>query len=440
MQSKGSWPTVDSDTTSYPELSNQKSLSESLPNMAASTATQSMPNPWPSKLRTRSSLIVVQKLPSRFDQLVRAKLAAEQRIPSSSPGPAPGVFDAAMSKIQNGDTVANRSFAGQFYNEPVAKPTSPNPLNMVNSPQPSPIASPLPPSPTFEANNSQLGSEQLAASFRSMVAQRINNMYATAQAQRIEPPQLQLQIPETPVVQITPTSPVLSSPYQQAPPSPYSLAPSPTVLQGPVAQGPSTPVYKYAYSDSRSEVKAESDWNGYQQPPPFMYNITPPQNNENVVIPSAPPSLHSAADSLDSRMPHSPLTPQLGTFPQFPPGDVKPLVSPAMSTATLPEETYQYGPGLFPGMTAPRIVSASADHNDSSAIGNGLYDSSNDGYLNTTDPTGLEGLGFGNGDGGGGDEHDQNGNGDQPPDLLVTHSRGKKLPLACHFCRRRKLK
>ena len=431
---------------------------------------------------------------NRFDQLLRAKLAAEQRSGSSNPAPtsaAPAGLDVAMSKLQNTDTVFNRSFVSQYYvNHAETKPApvsqGPQHAGPSSQPQPSfdtgasqpgqslPLAQPqrspqpiqpsparLAPPPAFDAGTDQLGSQQLTANFRSMVAQRINTMYASAQAQTGMPeptqPQLRLEIPTQPhpVFHVTPTSPVASPSYQQAP-SPYALAPSPTI-----PQGPSTPVYKYTapYSDTRSQadqVKREPDWSsGYQQPPPFMWNVTPPQHGVNPMLSSSVPSLHSTSDSLDSRLDRSPLTPQHVAYHQVPsPIDVKPIISPALSTVTLPCEEgppySQYGPGLFAGVNGqPRYTSASGEgHTNGGSMGNGMYDTgAGDGYVNVVGDgsNGLEGLGFGsNGDGGGGgDDHDQNGNGgdDQgPPDLIVPAPRQKKLPLACHFCRRRKLK
>lgn len=400
---------------------------------------------------------------------------------------APAGFDAALAKLQTADTVVNRSFIAPQYNTPqvVVQKPKPSPRSPAQ-----PSSSNLPPPPTFYGypmgNNSPmpvspqqpvptplsptsfdqgaLGSEQMAANFRSMVALRINNMYASAQMQGMS-----RQAPELPMLQVPdnqsvygslPGSPV--SPFSAHSPqfqANYPLVPSPTI-----PQDPTTPSFQFSqWSDPRGSidsVKLEPEWStGPVNPPcqPFLLNITPPQNVDMAGHANHTPYCHSASSSIDSSFSVSPVTPQFGPFPSFgTPIDVKPIISPALSTVTLPDDQViyrRYSRGLLVPMNARPQFKGASSGEGSNGGGDMPYNlgGHDDGFDGSNGLNGLDfgdgGLGNGNGGSGGeeggedgnGDDGDQNG--DDPGKPSTGRApRGKKLPLACHFCRRRKLK
>jgi hypothetical protein len=434
---------------------------------------------------------------SRFEQLLKAKLAAEQRTVETTPPPsfvAPIGFDAALAKMRSAETVFNRDYVSQHYTEPIASKSGPTmrasipnesipaPVSqnrratMPAQPQPSfysyaaseqPVAGPIPhqypvsPSaPAFEIDPNTLGSEQLAASFRSMVSERINTMYAEAQRRSPRPPTLQIpdqqpafaNYPASPIRSVDTLSPQTPS-YPQMP-SQLVVATSPSIPQAPM-----TPAHSYNGWNEQSNVKVETDWQGpppYNSTPysahsvPFMWNVTPPQNqNHQAVDLSMPP----APESTASVSPLTPVTPQMisSPFTQLVPPmvDVKPVISPASSTISLPSESLtRYGPGLFVNMNGQAPVYRSASNGEANGNGEGMYNGEPGGLDNSSiGGSGLEGLGFSNGGGGEDGEgedynhqEDDHGGDDGSGPSEMPRRRSKKLSLACHFCRRRKLK
>ena len=325
---------------------------------------------------------------------------------------------------------------------------------------PGPGQFPVSPSaPAFELDPNSLGSEQLAASFRSMVSERINTMYAEAQRRSPRPPSLQIP-DQAQVYSNFPASPIRSvGTLSPSSPSYPQLAPSLVAPASPlIPQAPMTPAHSYN-GWNEANVKVETEWQGQHiynatplsaHPVPFVWNVTPPQNQShqapNLSIPAAPESIASVS-------PLTPVTPQVGSSPfaqLVPPMiDIKPVISPASSTISLPNESLsRYGPGLFVNMNGQPPVYRTASNGEANGNGEGMYNGEPGGLDSSSlGGNGLEGLGFSNGGGGEdgegeeyGHEGDDQGGDDGSGPSEMPRRRSKKLSLACHFCRRRKLK
>lgn len=416
---------------------------------------------------------------SRFEQLVRTKLAAEQQTADEARAPvfaAPAGFNDALAKMQSAETVFNTGFVRQHYNNtsspvekkshppvPVSGPSS-APQSFYSYAPPSQERSSLDTDPNnsgatpHDPNCGGLGYEELTANFRSIITARINNMYATtirAQGNNETPiPEATKLSQPYQTYQLSPVNPANNSASYHHLAQPMNMSPSPSA-----SQVPTTPSYKYGSSWNEpqpADIKPAFS-TCHNTAYPFIWNVTPPQSNQAhaPVYTGGTPSLHSASDSMDSGMSVSPMTPKLPTYSQLAlQVDVKPVISPALSTVSLPQsETSslsfaRYGPALFANMNGqPQYTSASGENHTNGSNGGGMYDGSHGMNSSSIDGTnGLGDLGFpqengnGSGDGDGNDDSQNGDDGSGNPGPSGPTPRGKKLPLACHFCRRRKLK
>lgn len=444
---------------------------------------------------------------SRFEQLLKAKLAAEKRKPAPV-APAANVaasrgVDTAFAKLQNVDTVFNRGFVEQLYNTPAAVKEGPSSeASSSRAPQQSPYPQPQglaqsipqslpqPPvtsysvAPRFDAgmvsqnsfNPPQANSTpqgDLSSVFRAIVAERISSMYANSQQSAPAPPPLN----ESSFLGATSQGPWtgFSSNLGAMPASPAYASGSLPMAAPSVPQTPPTFKYEPWAEQTPVQVKIEEDWpptsnsRGIQvklEPDtqgqsayPFLWNLTPPDhhNHERNASHRTPDMTHSASDSLDS-ISLAPLTPVMSsTLTPLSPVDVKPIInSPARSLVSLPDEVPMSYPSFGPDYSSRLSLSEQPRYNTLSdggmdgAPGGGMYDSGDpnnhglggdgsNGFGNGFDfGQGASGSG-GSGSGGDGEDHGDQDDG-QGGGQKKRAARGKKLALACHFCRRRKLK
>ena len=342
---------------------------------------------------------------SRFDELLRAKLAAEQRAAASPHHSAPAMLDDTFAKLQRVDIPANVAFEKP---DVVDEKPDINTLNAVNGPYYH--------YPNKSRTPSGLSDRQLQS------LPMFGTPTSSSLGQEMYPPQTPgLPVPEQQRywanAASAPAPPVgLPSPYEQAVLVKYGVIP--------------------ASPAGHSPVKASTQQAASVQPP-YSWALAPPFQ----VAPSAPPSL---SGSLDTQPSISPVTPLLPNYPQSNMQvDVKPIISPLLpSAARIGDDHNPYASVNIVDPGNARYVSMSADNSGGLSSGNGLYNSSGHGS-DGMGGGGLDGSHLHNGldfhYGGGGDGHGGNGDGgdnqlpQQPP-------KPKKLPLACHFCRRRKLK
>jgi len=346
---------------------------------------------------------------SRFQQLLQAKLVAEKGAPTpSAPVPALAV-NQAYDHLSGADTVFNPSFVGQHYQQSGQGYAS-----------------------TSTAPKDDAESEDaMSVAFRTVVSERIASMYADTQDQRQAPWHAQGQDsmppPGIPIKQepiepwqanhrAGPFPELWTTPLQQR----HHQQPEYTQWRDNIGKSPQSVNSTPSIMDSCSSISSS----GLPLTPLNTHTPLPNMSNTHLV-----PYTHTRerADSLNS----------LKGSPISPPAALRP-----------------YGMGAFTNMngqvTVPGMMQAASNEGDGSLNLNGLtadggsnggydhgYGGDNGGYgyggngHDNYGPPGGEGSNGGGAGGGGG-----GGDGGPPP----PPPKGKKLTLACHFCRRRKLK
>ena len=328
-----------------------------------------------------------QSSSSRFQQLLQAKIAAEKVDGPSAPLPPPTQAQApigqAYSNLSTADTVFNPSFMGQHYAQPA----------------------------TFgESKTEDIPAEDISAAFRSVTTERIASMFADTQEQaKRQDWGMESNAMYPPSV-----------PIKQEAGETYHQNPMATPLQ-------SRPVNMSAHPDY-------THWRERGLSPQSVASTPSLMDSSSIGLPPTP------------LLAHTPATPQLDSRVAYHRQSMDSMNG-SPSSAQLP-----YGMSAFTGMNGqiqvPGIVQAASHEGDSLNLNNlggdanGGYDQGGyggDGGYGGNDGYGDNGNGGygppgGNGAGGSGGDGNDPGEGPPPP------PKGKKLQLACHFCRRRKLK
>lgn len=358
---------------------------------------------------------------SRFQQLLQAKLVAEKGAPPASPVPNTSApINQAYDHLSNADTVFNPSFMGRNYQHP----------NHVYH-TPAPVTAKVP----------EEQEDPLSAAFHSVVSERIASMYADTQEQPLQQVGWQSQDSSRPHGRDSMLPPDI--PIKQEPVEPWHA----NHRTGPFPESWATPLQQ-RHNHMQPDF---AQWRDTAGKSPQSVNSTPSMLESCSSIssmgqPVTPINVHNA-------LPHQPQT-HLVPF-----GDSRPrndsLNSLKGSPVSAPSALQPYGLGAFTNMNGqvrvPGMMHAASNEGDGSLNLNGLGGDGgpNGGYDHGYGGDGHGGYGYdgnghdgygppggdgsnGGGSGGGGGP----GDGGPPP----PPPKGKKLTLACHFCRRRKLK
>lgn len=345
---------------------------------------------------------------SRFQQLLQAKLVAEKGSPNASPtSTAPPPINQAYDHLSTADTVFNPSFMGQNYQQPSSY--YPN---------------------MGAAKAAEQQEDHLSTAFRTVVSERIASMYADTQEQPLQ--QVGWQESSRPRAQESMRPPDIH--VKQEPIEPWH----PNTRTGPFPELWTTPLQQ------RRLQPEFAQWRDTTGKSPQSANSTS--------------SMLESCSSMSSMGPvtpinvHHALPPQAHTHMVPYPDRAESLRTLKGSPVSAPAALQPYGFGAFTNMNGqvrvPGMMQAASNEGDSLNL-NGLGDGgSNGGYDhggyggdghggfgydgNGHDNYGPPGGDGSNGGGGGGGP----GDGGPPP----PPPKGKKLTLACHFCRRRKLK
>lgn len=352
---------------------------------------------------------------SRFQQLLQAKLVAEKGVPSSpSPAaPAPALpLNQAYDHLSRADTVFNPSFAGQHYPQPGQMYTG------------------------SSAKGSAEAEDPISTAFRTVVSERIASMYADTQDQAGRQGwhvQNQESMPPPDIL------------IKQEPTEPWQA----NNRSGPFPELWSTPVQQRPH-----RLQPEfSQWRDNNGKSPQSVNSTPSMMESCS-------SISSGGLPLTPLNTHTPLPNMANThlvpYTNNPRDRADSLNSLKGSPVAAPAALQPYGMSAFTNMngqvTVTGMIQAASNEGDGSLNLNGLtgdgggnggydhgyggdgggYGYGGNGHDNYGPPGGEGSNGGGQGGGGGGG----GGDGGPPP----PPPKGKKLTLACHFCRRRKLK
>jgi hypothetical protein len=337
-----------------------------------------------------------QSSSSRFQQLLQAKIAAE-KVETTTPLPPPAQVpvNQAFNHLSTVDTVFNPSFMAPQYQQPVPVPAY-----------------------VGESKAEDIPSEEISAAFRSVTTERIASMFADTQnqANRQDWPTQEPNIMYPPSI---PGKQEAAEAYQQ-----NALA---TPLQSRPAHLNTHPEYPLWRESGRSPQSVSST--------PSMMDSS--SSMSSLGLPATP------------LLAHSPVTPQVFQVADRTHRQSMDSMKGSPSSASL-----SYGMNSYIGMNGqtqvPGILQAASNEGDSLNLNNlggdvngGGYDQGGyggdgggygggDGYGDNGN--GGYGAPSGNGTGGNGGDGNDPGEGPPPP------PKGKKLQLACHFCRRRKLK
>lgn len=377
---------------------------------------------------------------SRFQQLLQAKLDAEktQVIPTPTASSQYHV-DEAFARLSHSETVFNSKYVDQYYHPPSFAEQRFSCSATGNDSQPVPRSTHLSPveipskRAVMDANDNDM-----SAAVRSVVSERIATMFASSLQGGWATSDNQVDV--KPRLSITVQEDRTPETWRQT--SFDRIGPEPFTPQR---------------NDSLRPLCCSRQ------------NDRSPYANRSA---TPTPDLLNSATSSHAPLPVNPVTPRsptLITSPHppsplmaLPHGALPPFVDETGIAATLPRPAQaailHYGSAAFMNMNGaiqvPGMYNA-ASHGDDGSLGmNGLGGDGNGGYGGDYGGNyGGSGGDYGGGDyggnagegsggGGGHDGNNPNGNGDgdgnQPP--LEHGQRSKKLALACHFCRRRKLK
>ena len=317
-----------------------------------------------------------QSSSSRFQQLLQAKIAAEKVDITSAPAP---IVQAPINQAFNTLSTVDTVFNPSFMGQQYQQSTA------------------------FEGKPEEIPADELSAAFREVTTERIASMFADSQDQARQDWGMEsngMYPPSVPVKQ------EIAESYHQA-------------LATPIQSRPMNPNMHPDYALWRDQGRS-------------------PQSVTST------PSMMDSSSSISSL--GLPATPLLNHTHRMAHRQSMDSMKGSPSSAPLP-----YGMSAFDGMAAqtqvPGMMQAASNGGDSLNLnnlgdgGNGEYDQgySGDQIYGGGDGYGDSGNGGygppgGNGAGGSGGDGNDPGEGPPPP------PKGKKLQLACHFCRRRKLK
>ncbi|KAK8869550.1 hypothetical protein IAR55_000117 [Kwoniella newhampshirensis] len=465
---------------------------------------------------------------SRFQQLLRLKLAAEQEqqqqdVPSSTSGhqyTPPLMMTEALARLQAVDTVIHRDFAGRHYtNENGQQQQSVKVEGQSSSPQddqqppqlsygptaqtfvPANDAGSTPAHPSASSLSSHgyqglRGGQEMEPSPLTGVYTPQDAMYGqVAQNAHYWNGSYDVPVPNTRPMAIqskisapcyVPASPASSQPtlgngIRNGNRWPVKLENLPTSSQWSTAAHPSQPVTYNDFQQTRSapsfswnvsEIRTPANERSYL--PQRSYEGTPVSSpgtvipTSNSITPPAPVTpmgparydgiVHNQSSYPMVKVERSPTTNShlLVPYGSLPGCNMQSVVPPSTESIEVSSPLLEYrgiytpvhlpGPGMYmssmngQGGAPPTLANGMASGNGGQGSSGGSNNgSSGEGWGNgnggngEASGSGSGGHGDGNGSGSGGDGGDggDDGNGGK---------RGKKLALACHFCRRRKLK
>ena len=422
-----------------------------------------LPGPIPSESMRNTPAQSVQSDTSsnRFGELLRTKIAKERQEENKDKSTvtaevfAPSQhYEQALEYLKSTNTVVNRSFAAPYYATPIMAEAKPAQTSIGNS------------NAQGNSYRAQEAIVQPSADDLAMcaaIAARIGSIYEHAQVPRntaavLNRDQYAWSNASSDPPHLTVNSNGSSYSDVKANPNfrPQSAMDQPEAwnehsqISPTNSANPDWP----PMSDSRGGQPQSTEMyhNGSN---PFMWSVTPSsQTSGNDPLLLTP--------SLDSSKSHSvpPVTPLMSApYPSYGANaDVKPIISPVLGTSPLPREDHFCPPydtsassQMKDSLALPqggRYISASdGQQHDSSSAGiynfssNGNGGGSGHGSGGMDGSNGLgDGLDFGQGGSGSGSGGDGNEGGGGGAGGGGRTTRGKKLSLACHFCRRRKLK